>query len=185
MKRIAIAAAATLALGLAACETTPTPYQPLGAPGATVSGGFTDQRLDETHFRVTFRGNSLTSREQVETFMLYRAAELTVSQGFDWFETAHRDIENRGGAYITGWGGGWGGAWAPSWRFRGADGWGAWGWGDPFWNTYDVQRIDEYEAIAEIAVGRGPRPERDPGAFDARQVMANLGPKSVRPAPGR
>jgi hypothetical protein len=180
MKRIAIAAAATLALALAACQTTPTPYQPLGAPGATVSGGFTDQRLDETHFRVTFRGNDLTSRERVETFMLYRAAELTVSQGFDWFEMAHRDTENRGGAFITG--SGFGGGWSPYWRFRGAAGWGAWGWGDPFWDSYDVQRINEYEAIAEIAMGHGPPPTGRAGAFDARQVLANLGPKIVRPA---
>jgi hypothetical protein len=178
MKRIAIGVTLALALALAACQTTPTPYQPLGAPGATVSGGFTDQRLDGTHFRVTFRGNSVTSREQVETFMFYRAAELTVGRGFDWFEMAHRDIENRGGAYINGWGAGW----SPSWRFRGAAGWGGWGWGDPFWDSYEVQPIDEYEAIAEIAIGRGPRPERDPGAFDARQVMTNLGPKIVRPA---
>ena len=85
MKRIAIVVAATLALGLAGCETTPTPYQPLGAPGATVAGGFTDQRLDETHFRVTFKGNDLTSRERVQTYLLYRAAELTAGQGFDWF----------------------------------------------------------------------------------------------------
>lgn len=180
MKRIAIAIAVTLALGLAGCETTPTPYQPLGAPGATVAGGFTDQRLDEIHYRVTFKGNDVTSREQVETFMLYRAAELTVSQGFDWFQMVHRDTENRGGAYINS----WGGAWSPSWRFRGAGGWGAWGWGDPWggpgWGGYDVQPINEYEAIAEIAMGHGPRP--GVGAFDARQVMANLGPKIVRPA---
>ena len=180
MKRIAIAAATLAlgaALGLAACETAPTPYQPLGAAGNTVSGGFTDQRLDDTHFRVAFRGNSMTSRERVETFMLYRAAELTAGQGADWFVMVHRDTENRGGAYITGWDSGW----APSWRFRGAAGWGAWGWGDPFWSSYDVQRIDEYEAIADIAIGRGPKPGA--GAFDARQVMANLAPKLVRPAP--
>lgn len=181
MKRIAIVAAAVLALGLAACETTPTPYQPLGAPGATVSGGFTDQRLDETHFRVTFKGNDLTSREQVETYLLYRAAELAVSQGFDWFEMVSRDTENRGGAWVSG----YGGYWSPYWRYHGGFGWGAWGpyGGGPFWGGYDVQQIDQYEAVAEIAVGHGPKPAGDVRAFDARQVMSNLAPKIVRAPP--
>jgi hypothetical protein len=177
MKRIAIVVAATLALGLAGCETAPTPYQPLSSSNA-VSGGFTDQRLDDTHFRVTFKGNDLTSREQVETYLLYRAAELTTSQGFDWFEMVDRHTENRGSTFI----GGYGGYWAPYWRFHGGWGWGGW---DPFWDgpwgAYDVQRIDQYEAIAEIAVGHGPKPERDARAFDARQVLANLAPKIVRP----
>jgi hypothetical protein len=181
MKRIAMIAAASLALGLAACETTPTPYQPLGAPGAQVSGGFTDQQLDATHFRVTFRGNSFTSREQVETYLLYRAAELTTGQGFDWFEMVERQTHNNGSTYISG----YGGYWAPYWRFHGGWGWNAWDpfWGDPFWDSAYVERIDRYEAIAEIAVGRGPKPEHDVRAFDARQVMANLGPKIARPGP--
>jgi hypothetical protein len=183
MKHIAIAAAAVLALGLAACETTPTPYQPLSSSNQ-VSGGFTDQRLDDTHFRVTFKGNDLTSREQVETYLLYRAAELTVSQGFDWFEMVDRHTVNRGDAFVSG----YGGYWAPYWRFHGGRGWGQW---DPFWDgpwggfggDYDVQQIDRYEAIAEIAVGHGPKPAGDVRAFDARQVMSNLGPKIVRAAP--
>lgn len=177
MKRIAIAVAAVLALGLAACETTPTPYQPLSSSNA-VSGGFTDQRLDDTHFRVTFKGNDLTSREQVETYLLYRAAELTVSQGFDWFEMVDRHTENRGATWVSP----EGPYWAPYWRFHGGWGWGAW---DPFWDGpwggYDVQRIDQYEAIAEIGAGHGPRPANDARAFDARQVMSNLAPKIVRP----
>ena len=177
MQRIAIVVAATLALGLAACETAPTPYQPLSSANA-ISGGFTDQRLDETHFRVTFRGNDLTSREQVETYLLYRAAELTVSQGYDWFEMVDRSTENRGAAFVPAYG-----YWSPYWRFHGGWGWGAWDpyGGGPWGGDYDVERIDEYEAIAEIAVGHGPKPEHDVRAFDARSVMANLGPKLARP----
>ena len=184
MKRIAIVLAAALAVGLAACETTPTPYQPLAA-GNAISGGFSDQRLDETHFRVTFKGNSLTSREQVETYLLYRAAELTTGQGFDWFEMVSRHTDNRGGAWVTP----YGGYWAPYWRYHGAFGWRAWDpfWSDPFWGSpflggYDVERIDEYDAIAEVAVGHGAKPANDPRAFDAREILANLGPKIVRPA---
>src|ERR1700679_1252731 len=86
MKRLLIAAAAVAALGgLAACETA-TPYQPLN-PAAASSGGYSDTKLEQDRWRVTFAGNSMTSRETVETYLLYRAAELTVAQGYDWFET--------------------------------------------------------------------------------------------------
>jgi hypothetical protein len=188
MRRAALAFAAAISLGLAGCET-PTPYQPLATTNA-VSGGFTDQRIDDTHFKVSFAGNAMTSREQVETYLLYRAAELTASQGFDWFEMVDRHTRNKGTTYVEpdpfyGHGYAWG-YWRPYWRYHGSFGWGAWDpyWGGPFWGGYDVERIDRYEAIAEIAVHHGPKPAGDPKAFDAHQVMDNLGPKIVRPKPG-
>ena len=181
----ALAASLALVLGAAAC-VSPTPYQPYLASGQA-PGGFTDQRLDENHFRVTFRGNSMTSRERVETYLLYRAAELTASNGFDWFEMAQRHTENKGYAYVDpdpfyGPGYAWG-YWRPYWRYHGPWGWGAWDpyWGGPFWGGYVLQRVDEYDAMAEIAVHHGPKPTDNPKAFDARQVMANLGPNIQRP----
>ena len=176
MKRVTIALAAILALGLglAACETV-TPYQPLAA-GNKVSGGFTDKRLDDNHFQVLFRGNSVTSRDQVETYLLYRAAELTANNGFDWFEMVQRHTENRGGYWVQPWGP-YGYYWGPSWRFYGSWGWGPWG----DWGGYDVQRVDEYEALAEVATHHGPKPADNPRALDAHQVLANLEPRIVRP----
>jgi hypothetical protein len=176
----ALAAVLALGLGLSACETA-TPYQP-AAPNAAVSGGFTDQQIDDTHFRVTFQGNSMTARKTVENYLLYRAAELTVKQGFDWFEMVDRKTHDRKEGYVVGPVYGWG-YWAPSWSFYGRRGW--WGgpgpyWGDPFWDD-DFQSIDRYQAEAEIAVGHGPKPD-DPKAFDAHQVMTNLGPTIVRPS---
>ncbi len=91
LKSPSLIVAIGLAMALSACETQ-TPYQPL-AKGSAVAGGFSDQRLDGDHFRVTFEGNSLTSRETVETYLLYRAAELTVAQGFDWFEMVDRHTD--------------------------------------------------------------------------------------------
>jgi hypothetical protein len=177
-----LAALMAAALSLAACETA-TPYQPLAA-GNAVSGGFTDQKLDDTHMRVSFQGNDATSREQVETYLLYRAAEVTVDQGFDWFEMVQRHTHNTGETYVTpNFVGPWGGYWAPYWAYDRGLGWGYWDpyWGGPFLGGYDVERIDRYKATAEIVMGHGPKPADNPRAFDARQVMANLGPKIVRP----
>ena len=181
MKRPAIVIAALLAplVMLCAC-TTATPYQPL-ASGTPVSGGYADQMLDDTHFRVSFRGNDLTSREQVETYLLYRAAELTAAKGFDWFEMIDRHTHNTGETFLDPYGA-WG-YWRPSWTFRRHGGWfyGGGYWGDPSWPQADFETIDRFDASAEVVMGHGPKPPGDPRAFDARQVMQNLAAKIVRP----
>ncbi|WP_052367576.1 CC0125/CC1285 family lipoprotein [Algiphilus aromaticivorans] len=65
----------TLVLFLAACATA-TPYQP------KIGGyGYAEQRIAENRFRVTFSGNSATERSRVEDYLLYRAAEITLSEG--------------------------------------------------------------------------------------------------------
>ena len=187
MKAAAVATAIGLAIGLAGCETA-TPYQPL-QHGSATSGGFTDQRLDANHFRVTFQGNTLTSRETVETYLLYRAAELTVSQGYDWFETVDKHTQRDKRTYVDpdpfyGPGYAWG-YWRPNWRYYGGGfGWRSWGpfWGDPFWgDSAIVQTVQKFEASADIVMHHGAKPADDPRALEARTVIANLGPKIERP----
>ncbi len=180
-----LAAVLALGLGLAACETA-TPYQP-AAHGAAVYGGFTDQQIDSNHVRVTFQGNGATARTTVENYLLYRAAELTVKNGFDWFETVDNKTKDHPESFVVGGGYGVGyGYWRPSWRFHGRGGWRlGFGFGDPFWgdpwdDDFDVQTIDRYEADAQVVMGHGPKP--DDHAFDARDVMAHLGPTIVRPS---
>lgn len=181
-----LVALALTGLGLAGCETA-TPYQPL-QHGSQVSGGFTDQRLDADHYRVSFKGNDLTSRQTVESYLLYRAAELTVAQGYDWFETNDRHTERDKRTYLDpdpfyGPGYRWG-YFRPNWSFYGRGyGWRSWGpfWGDPFFGD-TVQTVEQFEASAEISMGHGPKPQGDPRALDAHEVLANLGPKIQRPA---
>jgi hypothetical protein len=43
-----------------------------------------------------------------------------------------------------------------------------------------VREIDRFEASAEIVMGRGAKPAGDPNAFDAREVIQNLGPRVTR-----
>lgn len=188
-KSAVLAAVATLAVALTAC-TTATPYQP-NLKGNAVSGGYSEIRVEPNRFRVTFAGNSLTSRETVEGALLYRAAELTLAQGYDWFALVDRQTDHKTRTYVDSYGG-WGGygygypGWSPYWRYHGAGyGWRTWDpyWGGPFWgDSYDVRTIDRYEATAEIQMNRGAKPASDPKAFDARAVVENLGPMMVRPA---
>ncbi|MEO5865485.1 MAG: hypothetical protein ABIS14_02305, partial [Sphingomonas sp.] len=129
------------------------------------------------------------SRDTVEKYLLYRAAELTLQQGGDYFIMADRDTDKRTQTYATpafgGGYGGWGGYWGPRWRYYGRGfGWRSWDplFGDPFWDRgVDVQTVEKYEATAEIVVGRGPKPANNVRAFDARAVVDHIGPSVILP----
>ena len=169
------------ALALAAC-TTATPYQPLGTRGA--SGGFAEQRIEANRYRITFVGNDYTSRQRVENYLLFRAAELTVANGYDGFTIVRRDTDKSVDTRVYNNGFGAYGGWRPYWRYYGGRrfGWRSWDpwFGDPFWgDTIDVRTVERYEAMAEIVMFRGRR--ADPSSFDARQVIANLRPTIVAP----
>ena len=193
MRRFLLTAAAVAALGgaLAACATA-TPYQPAAVHGADRGFGYSDYRIDSTHWRVTFAGNSLTSRETVEKYLLYRAAELTIEQGGDWFETTDRHTDRNTSYsadpdpfYHSGFWNDYGWGWRPAWRYHGAWGWRSWDpwFGDPFWaDRTTIQQVKRYEASAEIVIGHGSRPEGR-RVFDAHEVVANMGPGITRPAP--
>ncbi|MEY4239884.1 MAG: hypothetical protein RL339_2485 [Pseudomonadota bacterium] len=172
--------AALLGLGLASCQTA-TPYQPMIA-GQAIHGGYYEQRLGEGHYRVSFDGNTLTSRDRVEGYMLYRAAELTLQNGYDWFHIQGRATEADRRTYVEPFYRPWHGYgyWQPGWRYyRRGLGWRSWSPydGSPFWaDTIDVTTVEEFVAHADIIMRRG-RVEPGSGSnFDARKVIADLKP---------
>ena len=184
----AMALLASAMLVVAGCATE-TAYRPATGSGFE-RAGYSDRMIEPNRFMVSFAGNSYTSRDTVERYLLYRSAELTVQQGYDYFILSDRNTDRRTRTYATPSfaGGPYGyGYWGPSWRYRGRGfGWRSWDpfWGDPFFDrSIDVQTIDKYEASAEIVLGRGPKPANNVRAFEAREVMRNLGPTIVTPRP--
>ena len=71
-------AAAALLLTLAACVT--------GYNARGLTGGWEERQTKPDTWWVSYRGNGYTSRETVQTYFLFRAAELTLAQGYDGFE---------------------------------------------------------------------------------------------------
>jgi hypothetical protein len=169
MRMLFIAAVAGL---LSACATA-TPYQ----PAATSRYGFEEQRIENNRVRITFRGNTTTDRETVETYLLYRAAELTLESGNDYFIVANRDTEEHSRLQ----GSGFRNRMAfDYWYFSPRRGWSP--WYDPFWDEPSSYReVTRYEAVAEIAMFSGQKPANNADAFDAREVQANLQGRIVRP----
>lgn len=80
-------AAVGLAAFLAACAT-PTTYVPAAADGY----GYTDQRLEADRFVVRYKGNSATSAERAQDMALLRAADLTLLEGYEWFQVVGRNV---------------------------------------------------------------------------------------------
>ena len=70
-------AAVCIALILSACAT---PYGKYG-----LLGGFTDAQIDENTFSISVDTNGFTSQQTTSMQALYRAAELTAKNGFDYF----------------------------------------------------------------------------------------------------
>lgn len=161
---------AALALALSACAS-PTPYQ----SAAMGDGyGYAEQRIEDNRFRVSFTGSSATERETVRNYLLYRAADLTLLQGGDYFVvTARSATPDYGGGPTTsvgtGVGVGSGGRMSSGWSI---------GMGVPMGGSSGPS-----EASAEIVIHRGPKPEGVAEAYDARVVKRNLGPHVRRPAP--
>lgn len=179
------AIAGALLLGGCATETT---YHPSSGYGYSADG-YDDRQIEANRFQVMFAGNSYTSRDTVERYLLYRAAELTLQQGGDYFIMARRGTDQQTQTYATprfdGPYGGWGGYWEPSWSYYGPGyGWRSWDpfSGDPFWDrSVDITTVQQYRANAEIIVGHGPKPLNNVRAFDARSVIDHIGPSIILP----
>lgn len=159
---------------------TPTPYHAASPTDPAHADGYREVRLEPERWRVVFAGNSLTSRETVETYLLYRAAELTLENGYDWFEAVERDTDEQ--VTLTVQPNPLAAGWEPHWRYAygSRHGWRAWD-RHGLEPAFDVRQVTAYEAFAEILMGRGAKPADDPRAFDARALMSSVEARIFRP----
>lgn len=156
------------AMLLAGCAS-PAPYAPRTQGQAT---GYTDRALAQNRYRVTFTGNSVTPRTQVEDYLLRRAAEVTLAAGYDHFVFDNRDTRadtrmyafDDPFAYRRGF-------FAPGyWAFRPR-----WGYADPFFGPpVHISVSTRYEAYAEIVLLTPDQVAREPRALDARAIIAHM-----------
>ncbi len=187
--RFAVVGLVAATLTLSGC-VNPTYYQP-----AVDNEGYSDQRVSDDHYRISFSGNSVTPRETVENYLLYRAAEITVATGHDYFVVVDQDVERDvtyrtyvdvppGGyfydpffyrPYFYG-PGFYNPAFGPAFGM----------YYDPYFGAYasaTTEQFDKYRAYATIAVYSGERPKDEPKAYDARDVVKRLSATILRPPP--
>lgn len=149
-----------LAAVLAACAT-PSAYAPAANARAP---GFSEMRIENDRYRVTYRGTSADAPAKLEDFALLRAAEVTLGAGYDWFQVVSRTLEPGSGGGGPRLSVGVGGS---SYGGRTATGVGV-GVSTPLGGgeTGSVGAVN-----LEIRLGRGAKPA-DARAYDAREVQS-------------
>jgi hypothetical protein len=163
-------AALVLVTLLAGCAT-PAPYAPRTGNQQT---GYTDRQLDTNRWRVTFTGNSVTPREQVEDDLLLRAAQVTLAAGYGHFLFDSRDTQAKD--RVTAFPVYEPGPWGRGWHYRPAFGY------DPFGPDVDIVTTTSYQAYAEIVTLTDDRAAHETRAVDAHVVVQKLTPPAPPPA---
>lgn len=82
-----------LASLLSSCAST---YSPKG-----MFNGYSDVRLGENIFQVSFQGDGYDSRERVTDLSLLRSAEVALQNGFAYFVIASMADNSSGATYVT------------------------------------------------------------------------------------
>jgi hypothetical protein len=153
--RSVLAAAAFAVLG--ACATAVgTTYAPADKAGY----GYSETRIEEGRYRITFAGDGATPVAVVEDYALLRAADLALESGYDWFRVVGRSVEEdeKGGVGIgAGLGGGG--------RNVGV------GVGG---NLGKVGARKFYTARIEVIFGKGEKPSEAQNVYDARSLAETI-----------
>ena len=161
MKRLTLPLIAAAGLVLSACASL-APYGPQVGPGGQ---GYVEQRIESNRYRVTYYG--VGAPGPVADYALLRAAELTLAQGYDWFEVTQRWIDGRpdsAGGVRPSVGVGYGSSRYGGYRSSGV----GVGLG------LNISGPSATSTTLEVVMGNGQTPDR-PNAYDASSVRESLG----------
>ncbi len=163
MRHFKIVILAGMLLALTACTS-----QPIYSPATRADGpGYSETKLTDTRYRVSFVGQASTSSNKVKNLALLRAAELTLLNEYEWFQIVDRETIGR--SRNT----------EPRISIGVATGC------HPFgcrvigsrWYTgvrLDSERyVDRYQTSMEIILGKG-EPDDPTKVYDARELENNL-----------
>ncbi|GAB4238707.1 MAG: hypothetical protein Tsb0032_42990 [Kiloniellaceae bacterium] len=159
-----VTAVLLLTLLLAACAA---PQPSLYAPKAS-RDGYAEEVLGKGLYRISFQGNRVTSKERVQEYCLFRAAELTLELGAEKFAVHDKQTERY--TKVT--------------RESYA------GWGDPHYYRYGYYRpypppsYDRERTTYQAWITIEPFTGAAPGGFqvyDARATVQQFAPRIERP----
>ncbi len=163
---------------------TPPPTQPTqsGNPSMVppAAAGVFSVQTKGNRLHLTVTGHKFTSRAEIEKYLAYRAAELTLAQKGSWFTFAEaraktdtvpvpkRDPSGPRYSFRME-------NWRPVWRYKtaGNSAWTSW---SPFSaaaffaDGKDPKTISDFEASADIVVHKGQMDDTQPLAFEAGAV---------------
>ncbi|MGY3610261.1 MULTISPECIES: CC0125/CC1285 family lipoprotein [unclassified Bradyrhizobium] len=166
-------AAPTSARGTPAQAGDMLPMVPPAKPGV-----FTVQKTGGDRFHLVVAGQKFNTRDEIEKYLAYRAAELTLEQKASWFTFVEarskgdkapeprRDPTGRRYSFRMDY-------FRPAWRYKisGSPAWTSW---SPFsaaaFIADDPKSITDFEVSADIVLHKGQMDGVDPLAFEAQAV---------------
>ncbi|ORE87327.1 hypothetical protein ATO7_09807 [Oceanococcus atlanticus] len=160
---------ALLTMGLGACASAGPVYTSADKTGAY---GYSETKLAEERYRVSFQGKSSTPSDAVKNMVLLRAAELAMSKGYDWFQVLRQDTDKETrttpqtvGSYSTG-----------TRVYRDCGLLGCTTTVTPDYTGVGVvttRQSDRYQTAVEILLGKG-EVEQSTNVYNARELYNNL-----------
>jgi hypothetical protein len=136
----------------AACATE-APYQQRSNDDRY---GYAETLVQPNRLRVSYNGDTLTPRETVEDYLLYRSAEATLQHGFDYFVIVEHDVEENARFESTGVRARMGGV--------------------------SYREVSTHNAMADIVMFQGNTPPPIANVYDARAVQHSLEARVIRAA---
>jgi hypothetical protein len=157
----------------AAPATDTLPMVPPAKPGV-----FAAQKKGAAGYHLVVTGHKFSTRDDIEKYLAYRAAELTMEQKANWFTfvearakgdtvpAPQRDPAGLRYSFRMEY-------WRPVWRYKTKDAptWKSW---SPFagaaFISADPKTITDFEVSADIVLHKGPMDDANPLAFEAGAV---------------
>jgi hypothetical protein len=157
-----------LSSSIGACASAPAYAPQMG--DAVI--GYSDQQLGSGRYRVTFAGDAEDTREQVENFLLRRAAEVTLAAGYTHFvvdkENTERKVSHHTiydmSAHPLGWG-------AQVNTRPDSRAWMRSNWQSHYVVPRAGAEVTRYIASSEIVMLSAEEIARNPNAISAREVL--------------
>ena len=177
-----------LCASLGTCFAKNPPAKPAPAPAQASDnlpmvppakpGVFTAQKKGASGYHLVVVGHKFSTRGDIEKYLAYRAAELTMEQKASWFTlvearakgdtvpVSKRDPAGLRYSFRMDY-------WRPVWRYKtsGSPAWQSW---SPFagaaFISADPKSITDFEVSADIVLHQGPMDDANPLAFEAGAV---------------
>lgn len=141
-------------------------------------GVYTQQKKGATRYHLAVAGHAFTSRDAIEKYLLYRAADLTLEQHDNWFTLVESrakgdtappskpDPEGLRFSFRMAY-------WRPVWRYK-LTGGAAWQNWSPFSSAAfpitDPKSVTDFNVSADIVLHKGIMNDADPLAYEAGAV---------------
>jgi len=140
-----------------------TPYQQHG-----FRGGYSDTRVGHDTVLVSFKGNGFTSKERTQLYLLYRCAEVTQEDGYDYFVVTSGGTD-AATSYLSNY---------SSNTTASAIGTGnsAFASAQTYGSGATIP-VRKYGTDAMIKMFKGQKPASNQNAYDARETLQYLGPQ--------